>query len=116
MRERSFGRFGRWPPGGHRRSLYRPATDRLLRLPWPTVPAQVLPELTGRGREVPHLIAQGRSDAEIAQRCFISRKTVANHVSSIFDKLQVADRAEAIIEHVRPASRDIPTVIRSRIW
>lgn len=65
--------------------------------PWPTVPVQLFPELTEREREVLHLIAQGRSNAEIAQRFFLSRKTVANHVSSIFAKLQVADRAEAIV-------------------
>ncbi|HEV2122321.1 MAG TPA: response regulator transcription factor [Chloroflexota bacterium] len=65
--------------------------------PWPTVPAQMFPELTEREREVLHLIAQGRSNTEIAQRFFLSRKTVANHISSIFAKLQVADRAAAII-------------------
>lgn len=65
--------------------------------PWPTVPAQLFPELTDREREVLHLIAQGRSNAEIAQRFFLSPKTVANHISNIFAKLQVADRAAAII-------------------
>lgn len=64
---------------------------------WPTVPAQLFPELTARERELLHFIAQGRSNAEIAQHLFLSRKTVANHVSSIFAKLQVADRAAAII-------------------
>lgn len=65
--------------------------------PWPTVPAHMFPDLTEREREVLQLIAQGRSNGEIAQRFFLSRKTVANHVSSIFAKLQVADRAEAIV-------------------
>jgi DNA-binding NarL/FixJ family response regulator len=65
--------------------------------PWPTVPAHVFPELTEREREILNLIAHGRTNADIAERLFLSRKTVANHVSNIFAKLQVADRAEAII-------------------
>jgi len=65
--------------------------------PWPTVPANLFPELTEREREILNLIAQGRPNSEIAQRLFLSPKTVANHVSNIFAKLQVADRAEAIV-------------------
>jgi DNA-binding NarL/FixJ family response regulator len=65
--------------------------------PWPTAPANAFPELTEREREILNLIAHGRSNPEIAQRLFLSPKTVANHVSNIFSKLQVADRAEAII-------------------
>jgi len=59
--------------------------------------AQVFPELTEREREVLALIAQGRSNPEIAQRLVLSSKTVRNYVSNIFSKLQVADRAQAII-------------------
>jgi DNA-binding NarL/FixJ family response regulator len=55
------------------------------------------PELTDREREILHLIAQGHSNAEIAQRLILSIKTVQNHVSNIFSKLQVADRAQAIV-------------------
>ena len=47
--------------------------------------------------EVLELIAQGCNNAEIAHRLVISPKTVRNHVSNIFNKLQVADRAQAII-------------------
>ena len=43
------------------------------------------------------LIAQGHNNAEIAARLVLSQKTVRNHVSNIFAKLQVADRAEAIV-------------------
>jgi len=43
------------------------------------------------------LIAQGHSNAEIAERLVLSIKTVQNHVSNIFSKLQVADRAQAIV-------------------
>jgi len=58
---------------------------------------QAFPELTEREREVLTLIAQGRNNAEIAARLVLSPKTVRNHVSNIFNKLQVADRAQAII-------------------
>ena len=62
-----------------------------------TTGAAAFPELTAREVEVLELIAQGCNNAEIAQRLVISQKTVRNHVSNIFSKLQVADRAEAII-------------------
>ncbi|MDP9373298.1 MAG: response regulator transcription factor [Chloroflexota bacterium] len=65
--------------------------------PWAAVPRQVFPDLTDREREVLHLIAQGHSNAAIAQHLLVSLKTVANHVSNIFSKLQVADRAQAIV-------------------
>jgi len=57
----------------------------------------VLPELTDREREVLALIAQGRSNQAIADALFLSLKTVRNHVSNIFAKLQVADRAQAAL-------------------
>ena len=60
-------------------------------------PALPFPELTEREREILHVIAQGRSNAEIAQSLAISLKTVRNYISSIFSKLQVADRAQAIV-------------------
>jgi DNA-binding NarL/FixJ family response regulator len=43
------------------------------------------------------LIAQGHNNAEIAERLVLSPKTVGNYISNIFSKLQVADRAQAII-------------------
>jgi DNA-binding NarL/FixJ family response regulator len=55
------------------------------------------PELTGREQEVLDLLARGSNNAEIAGALGISQKTVRNHVSNIFNKLQVADRAQAII-------------------
>lgn len=55
------------------------------------------PQLSEREREVLELIAQGRSNAEIAQRLVLNPKTVRNHVSNIFAKLQVVDRAQAIV-------------------
>jgi DNA-binding NarL/FixJ family response regulator len=58
---------------------------------------KVFPELTDREREILTLIAQGHPNPSIARRLFLSPKTVANYVSAIFAKLQVADRAEAMI-------------------
>lgn len=58
---------------------------------------QAFPELTEREREILALIAQGCNNTEIAGRLVLSQKTVRNHVSNIFSKLQVADRAQAII-------------------
>lgn len=66
-------------------------------VPRPAVPPQTLPELSDREREILDLVAQGASNAEIANRLVLSPKTVRNHVSNIFSKLQVADRAHAII-------------------
>ena len=43
------------------------------------------------------LIAAGRSNTDVAKTLFLSPKTVRNHVSAIFAKLQVADRSEAIV-------------------
>ncbi len=60
-------------------------------------PPLVFPELTDREREVLALIARGDNNAAIAHRLVLSIKTVQNHVSNIFGKLQVADRAQAIV-------------------
>jgi len=63
--------------------------------PKPAEPA--FPELSVREREVLDLIATGMSNTAIATRLSLSVKTVGNHTSAIFGKLQVAGRAEAII-------------------
>jgi DNA-binding NarL/FixJ family response regulator len=68
-----------------------------LSSPPPTVPARVFPELTERETVVLSLIARGRTNEEIAEHLSLSLKTVRNHVSNIFSKLQVADRAQAVI-------------------
>jgi DNA-binding NarL/FixJ family response regulator len=57
----------------------------------------LFPDLSTREREVLDLIAAGHGNSEIAQRLFLSPKTVRNLVSSIFAKLQIADRAQAIV-------------------
>jgi DNA-binding NarL/FixJ family response regulator len=64
----------------------------------PARPADhAFPGLTAREREVLDLLADGLGNAAIATRIGIAPKTVANTVSSIFTKLQVADRAQAIV-------------------
>ena len=60
--------------------------------------SRVFPELTYRERDILDLIAQGLNNRQIAEQLEISAKTVSNHISSIFNKLQVADRAQAIIQ------------------
>lgn len=55
------------------------------------------PSLTTREREILRLIALGLSNATIANELSLSVKTIANNVSNIFNKLQVADRSEAIV-------------------
>lgn len=59
--------------------------------------AEQFPELTARERRILDLLAGGLSNMAIATRLGLAPKTVANNVSSIFAKLQVRDRSEAII-------------------
>ena len=63
----------------------------------PVVPTEAFPQLTAREREILDLIAAGRSNQQIAAALYLSPKTVRNNVSNVFAKLQVADRAEAIV-------------------
>ncbi len=65
--------------------------------PRPRSTETVFPELTAREHEVLDLIAAGRSNADVADALVLSPKTVRNHASAIFAKLQVADRSEAIV-------------------
>lgn len=85
----------------HGEAIFSPSIARRLThyfaMPGNASLPQAFPELTEREREVLALIAQGRNNAEIATRLVLSPKTVRNHVSNIFNKLQVADRAQAII-------------------
>jgi DNA-binding NarL/FixJ family response regulator len=60
------------------------------------VPATVS-ELTARERDVFRLIARGLSNAEIGRALFISDTTVKTHVTRLLQKLQVRDRAQAIV-------------------
>ena len=69
-------------------------------------PTQVFPELTSRELEVLGLVAGGMSNSAIARDLVLSHKTVANHVSNILNKLQAADRAEAIVRARRAGLGD----------
>jgi DNA-binding NarL/FixJ family response regulator len=61
------------------------------------VAPQIFPLLTDRERDILYLLAQGKSNTSIATELSLSVKTIANNVSNIFSKLQVADRSEAIV-------------------
>ena len=65
--------------------------------PRSAAPRRAFPELTEREEEILSLVAQGKSNQEIAGQLFVSVKTVRNHVSNILVKLQVADRTQAVI-------------------
>ncbi len=65
--------------------------------PKPSAVVEAFPDLTAREREILDLIARGHNNQEIASRLYLSPKTIRNHVSNIFAKLQVADRAQAIV-------------------
>jgi DNA-binding NarL/FixJ family response regulator len=82
-------------------SLFGPAaTQRLLErfAPSPSGAAGTrLDRLTDREREILTLIAQGRSNAELAEQLYLSEATVKTHVSAILRKLAVRDRVQAVI-------------------
>ncbi len=61
------------------------------------VSREAFPTLSGREREILHVMAKGASNAEIARLLSLRPKTVANYVSTILHKLQVADRKEAAV-------------------
>jgi DNA-binding NarL/FixJ family response regulator len=63
----------------------------------PTPKASPFPQLTERERTILELLASGHRTAAIAERLFLSPKTVSNHMTNIFVKLEVADRAAAIV-------------------
>ena len=71
-------------------------------------PMTTFPSLTEREREVLHLIAAGKGNATIAHELVISLKTVRNHVSNIFTKLQVSDRSAAIVKARQAGLADGP--------
>ena len=64
----------------------------------PALPVEIFPDLTESERNVLRLMAQGANNDAIAQQLGFSTKTVRNYVSNIFSKLQVADRAQAIVK------------------
>lgn len=82
-----------------------------LSTPRPPMMTGTFSLLTDRERDVLDLIAEGRSNAEIGRALDLSTKTVANYVSTIFNKLEIADRSEAIIR-----ARDAGLGRREQQW
>jgi DNA-binding CsgD family transcriptional regulator len=82
--------------------------DRAGRFGLPTAPTADFPELTDREHEILQLIAGGHNKQDIARRLVLSHGTVRNYVSSIFGKLHVTDRANAIVR-ARQAGYGTPT-------
>lgn len=79
-----------------------PAFERLFALlhdflPATTGVASALGELTQREREVLELIARGLDNAQIAAHLALAEKTVRNHITRVFDKIGVENRAQAIV-------------------
>ena len=86
---------------GNGEAIFSPAiAERLMSFfsARPPLPVEIFPELTESERNVLQLMAQGASNEAIAQQLSFSTKTVRNYVSNIFSKLQVADRAQAIVK------------------
>jgi DNA-binding NarL/FixJ family response regulator len=75
-------------------AIARRMLDLLAR---PAQPKHPFPELTTREREILTIVADGATNATVARQLGISDKTVRNHLSSVFTKLQVADRGQAIV-------------------
>jgi DNA-binding NarL/FixJ family response regulator len=86
---------------GNGEAIFGPSVARrivaFLTRPLSAHDEHLFPELSTREREVLDLIAAGVGNTDIAKQLFLSPKTIRNHVSSIFTKLQVADRAQAIV-------------------
>jgi DNA-binding NarL/FixJ family response regulator len=61
------------------------------------VPPAPLPQLTSREREVLVLMAKGYTNTTIAERMYLSHKTIRNYVAAILSKLGVADRTQAVL-------------------
>lgn len=86
---------------GNGEAIFSPAiAERLMRFfsARPALRVNLFPDLTESERKVLNLMAQGASNQVIAQQLSFTHKTVRNYVSNIFSKLQVADRAQAIIK------------------
>lgn len=75
--------------------------DEVRRLDRPAGPSEDERVVTRREEEVLQLIADGCSTPEVAERLYISQKTVKNHLASIYQKLDARDRTQAVLQAVR---------------
>ena len=66
-----------------------------------TTPKEFYDGLTGREVEILKLLASGMANKQIAYKLKISEKTVRNHVSNMYEKLDIYDRAQAVLYAVR---------------
>lgn len=85
---------------GHGEAIFSPAVAERMMAYFGTMasnPSPAFPDLTESERNVLRLMARGLRNDAIATELALSPKTVRNYISSIFDKLQVADRAQAIV-------------------
>jgi DNA-binding NarL/FixJ family response regulator len=68
-----------------------------LNTPAPDLPKHIFDELTSRERDILDLIAQGKTNAEIAEVLSLSPKTISNNISNVLTKLQATDRAKLML-------------------
>jgi len=69
-------------------------------------PGRGIDSLTEREREILKLIAAGLTNREIADRIYLSEKTVRNYITSIFDKLDVSHRTEAAVYYLKRKKKE----------
>ena len=86
---------------GHGEAIFSPAiASRVIAFfaaPYAVAPKELFPTLNDREREILALMAKGATNNDIAQQLIVTQKTVSNYVSSILNKLHVADRVQAVI-------------------
>ena len=78
-------------------SVTRRLVEEFARRPEPPAPPAALDQLTDREREVLVLMAHGLSNTEIAARLFVAETTVKTHVGRVLQKLELRDRAQAVV-------------------
>ncbi|WP_308168104.1 response regulator transcription factor [Nonomuraea sp. NEAU-A123] len=78
-------------------AVTRRVIEEFARMPAPLPATPQLATLTARELEVPHLVAPGLSNAEVAARLYVSEATVKTHVPRMLAKLGLRDRVQAVV-------------------